>query len=187
MRLFRVSCVLHHALRVLLASIFLLASVAAYGAPTLQVSNSPQRTAPIALGGAQLNDLVYIFVAPETGVKKVEFYLDTTPPAPPRVTENLAPFDFNTTAADLTANAFDTNSIADGQHSVYARTTYSDGTSEILSATFTVNNSAPAFVFSQTNMDFVAEAGVTHKVPRSASLPPPAAVRAFQFPTTPAG
>lgn len=159
MRLFRVSCVLYHALRVLLASIFLLASVAAYGAPTLQVSNSPQRTAPIALGGAQLNDLVYIFVAPETGVKKVEFYLDTTPPAPPRVTENLAPFDFNTTAADLTANAFDTNSIADGQHSVYARTTYSDGTSEILSATFTVNNSAPAFVFSQTNIDFVAEAG----------------------------
>jgi|GEM_PF-3817797 len=158
MRLFRVSCVLHHALRVLLASIFLLASVAAYGAPTLQVSTSPQRTAPIALGGAQLNDLVYIFVAPETGIKKVEFYLDTTPPAPPRVTENLAPFDFNTTAADLTANAFDTNSIADGQHSVYARTTYSDGTSEILSATFTVNNSAPAFVFSQANIDFVAEA-----------------------------
>src|SRR5690606_29271199 len=73
--------------------------------------------------------------------------------------ENLAPFDFNTTAADLTAIAFDTNSIVDGQHSVHARTTYTDGTSELVSATFTVNNSAPAFVFSQTNIDFVAEAG----------------------------
>ncbi|RBP25695.1 N-acetylneuraminic acid mutarotase [Marinobacter pelagius] len=148
-----------HTLRFILAACLFLTAFAAQAAPGLLVSTSPERTAPIALSGAQLNDLVYIFVAPETGIKQVDFYLDDPPPAPPRVTERLAPFDFNRTAADLTAIAFDTNSIPDGQHSVYARTTYSDGTSELLSATFTVNNSAPAFSFSETDLSFSMETG----------------------------
>lgn len=148
-----------HTLRFILAACLFLTAFAVQAAPNLLVSTSPERTAPIALSGAQLNDLVYIFVAPETGIKQVDFYLDNPPPASPRVTERLTPFDFNRTAADLTALPFDTNSIPDGQHSVYARTTYTDGTSELLSATFTVNNSAPAFSFSQTNLDFALEAG----------------------------
>lgn len=142
--------------------IFLLAfSIPAFSATNLLISKSSDRSSPFSLDGASLQDIVYIFISPDTGVAQVDFYLDSLPPASPRVTERKAPFDFNATAQDLTAKPFDTNSIPDGQHSVYAQVSYSNGTSEFVSAVFTVENAIPSLQFSQTSLSFATQEGST--------------------------
>lgn len=161
---------LNHLFVVLFSLLLLGLSSSAFAAPSLLISNSPDRSAAIALNGAEISDLAYIFIAPDTGVKRVDFYLDSTPPDPPRIIEQVTPFDFNGTAADLTAKPFDTNSIVDGQHSVHAQTYYTDGTTELLSAVFTVNNSVPVLEFSEEGVAFTTEEGSTTTQSTSVNL-----------------
>lgn len=161
---------LNHFFVVLFSLVLVGLSSTAFAAPSLLISKSPDRSAAISLNGAEISDLAYIFVGPSTGVNRVDFYLNSTPPGTPRLIERVAPFDFNATEADLTAKPFDTTSLPDGQHSIHATTYYTNGTSEVLSATFTVNNSAPVLEFSEAGVSFTAEEGSGSTQSQSVSL-----------------
>ena len=104
----------------------------------IQVSTSPIRTNPAVLNGQSLSGSVAIFVAPTTGVKSVEFWLDKTNlTVSPRSVDSSAQFDFNGTAGNGQATMFDVGSLAAGSHRVAARITFTNGTTAVLSGTFT--------------------------------------------------
>ena len=109
------------------------------------VSGSPSRVSPQLLNGRTLIGPAYIFTSPETGVLKVEYWLDN--PAhtgTPTRTETTAPYDFvGGTAAGATA--FDTTTLSDGTHTItQVVTRLAGGGTEVDTATFTVANTPPA-------------------------------------------
>ena len=108
----------------------------------LMVSTSPDRSSPASLDGAEVAGNVYVFTHDtSSGVKQVRFWLDDpTMSGSPRKTESGWPHDFNGTAGDKTANAFDTTTIADGQHTITAAITLTDGTTEVVRTAFTASN-----------------------------------------------
>jgi hypothetical protein len=111
-------------------------------------SGQANRTGPVALDGAQVSGNIYAFVTPETGVTRVRFYLDNPGmTGAPRQTEAIAPFDFAGTAASELANPFDTASTANGPHTITAAIDRTAGGTEVIHATFTAANSAPALLF----------------------------------------
>lgn len=126
----------------------------AAAAPTLSVSSSATRSSPIALSNAVLAGNAYIFLASPTNVVRTDFYLDAPPPSAIWSTERLAPIDFNGTNPDDTAKPFNTQTLSDGQHTIYAKVYYQGGANEVMSAAFTVNNSLPALQFSQSSIRF---------------------------------
>ncbi|WP_165855270.1 kelch repeat-containing protein [Marinobacter sp. JSM 1782161] len=142
----------------------------ALAVPSLMVSSFPNRSAPASLSGAELSGLTYIFTTTESGITKVDFYLDNPPPSSPRKTEFVSPYDFNGTAPNDTAIPFDTQTINDGQHTVYARVTYSGGVTELVSAAFVVDNAAPAFEFSTNTLSFTAAEGDSDTLTASVGL-----------------
>ncbi|WP_323753768.1 kelch repeat-containing protein [Marinobacter sp.] len=147
-----------------------LSSSPLHAAPDILVSEYPDRSAPAPLAGAELHGVRYIFISPDTGVKRVEFHLDAAPPSGAFSIENYAPFDFNGTEANDSAKPYDTSSINDGQHSIYATVRYNNGTSELLSSVFTINNAAPALAFSQPTVSFSAQEGSTTATSQAVSL-----------------
>ncbi|WP_412535850.1 kelch repeat-containing protein [Marinobacter sp. MIT932201] len=150
------------------AVLFFSVHLSASAAPSLLVSEFANRSAPTELNGAELSGNRYIFVGPESGIKRVDFYLNNPPPASALQVERVEPFDFRGTAPDRSAYAFDTSSIQDGQHSVYATVYYDSGSTELLSTAFTVNNSIPVFEFGQAEAFFTAQEGAT--VPTSTTV-----------------
>lgn len=113
-------------------------------APPLQVSQTKERANPTALEGATVGGKVYVLVQAQTGITKVEFWLDDPAMAGlPRQTEGKAPWDFAGSAADGTALPFDTKTVTEGQHTITARVTRSSGVQELAHATFTVSNPLP--------------------------------------------
>ncbi|MBJ6137700.1 kelch repeat-containing protein [Marinobacter litoralis] len=147
-----------------------LSSSPLHAAPNILVSEYPDRSAPAPLAGAELHGVRYIFISPDTGIKRVEFHLDAAPPSGAFSVENVAPFDFNGTEADDSAKPYDTSSVNDGQHSIYATVRYNNGTSELLSSVFTINNAAPALAFSQSTVSFSAQEGSTTATSQAVSL-----------------
>ncbi|WP_323750791.1 kelch repeat-containing protein [Marinobacter sp.] len=147
-----------------------LASFPLLAAPNILVSEYPARSAPIPLAGAELHGIRYIFISPDTDVKRVEFHLDSAPPSGSFSVENVKPFDFNGTEANDSAKPYDTNSIDDGQHSIYASIRYNDGSTELVSSAFTVYNSAPALAFNQSSATFSAQEGSTATSSKTVSL-----------------
>ncbi len=107
----------------------------------LFVSQQNNRGNPVPLNGIAVQDLAYIFVSPETGISRVDFYLDDEQMTrPPIQIENLAPFDFAGTAAGNTANPFSTAILTDGSHTITAAITPKSGPMEIETISFTVQN-----------------------------------------------
>jgi PKD repeat protein len=104
----------------------------------LQMSTSGTRASPVPLHGQAVSGNIYIFYAdlgPSSGknpVKQVKFWLNdpqpATPTGAPRMTENVAPFDFAGTATDGTAMPLNTAALPKGTHTVSARAVLSDGT-----------------------------------------------------------
>jgi hypothetical protein len=107
-------------------------------AQKLQVSTSATRSNPVDLNGRAVSGSVAIFVAPSTSVKSVAFWLDKTNlTVPPRSVDSSAQFDFNGTAGNGQAILFNVGVLAPGSHRIAARVTYTNGTTAILSSTFT--------------------------------------------------
>ena len=79
----------------------------------LVVSPSPRRGGAIPLGGAVLQDEVYIFVTPGSGVREARFFLDGMPGQ----RERFAPHDFAGGSVEI-ARPFDTQAIRDGAHRI---------------------------------------------------------------------
>ncbi|MDQ1681354.1 MAG: hypothetical protein QOI42_2213, partial [Frankiaceae bacterium] len=106
---------------------------------TLRYSVSNTRANPLGLDGATLSRAkpVYVFLdTVATNYKRVEFWLDQPVTTTPRQVEALAPYDF-AGGATATANPFNLGTLTAG-HTITSRATRSDGTTGIVTATFTV-------------------------------------------------
>jgi hypothetical protein len=107
------------------------------GLYNLLLSASSNRSGPVVLDGRTASGDIYVFTGPDTGVKQVLFYLDGVLFR----TEAYPPYDFNMTAVNGLAVAFDTNQITDGRHQITAVMELTNGTTKPrIFATFTVNN-----------------------------------------------
>ncbi|MFO1418144.1 MAG: family 16 glycosylhydrolase [Methylotetracoccus sp.] len=107
---------------------------------TLLRSSNSDRSNAVPISGSISGNL-YAFVPDPGGIAKVEFLLDGTL----FHTENLAPWDFNGTAA--TANLalpFNTANLASGVHTIVARATMKSATVQTASASFSVGPSPTA-------------------------------------------
>jgi hypothetical protein len=88
--------------------------------------------------------MAYVFTMPETDVKSVQFYLDNTQmDGAPLRTEYYAPFDLEGTVWDGSAWPLDTATLANGWHSVTARVTRMDGSSQVLTGWFRIGTDSP--------------------------------------------
>ena len=112
---------------------------------SLQVSNTADRANPAPLAGKTVVGNIYVFMSPQTGITRVRFFLDNpSMSGAPRQVESIAPYDFAGTAADNSATPFNTTQIADGPHTITAAVDLAAGGTEVVNATFTVANIAPA-------------------------------------------
>ncbi|MFO1417470.1 MAG: PQQ-dependent sugar dehydrogenase [Methylotetracoccus sp.] len=103
-------------------------------------SRSAARTNGVSLDGARVSAPLYVYTTPDSGVARMEFWLDNPNPSSPtgaatRV-ENLAPYDLNGTALDGSANPL---SLGLGTHSVTVRATMTSGeVKPFVSSQFTI-------------------------------------------------
>ncbi len=121
---------------------------------SLQVSSSADRSNPAALDGNSIVGNTYIFVEPETGISQVQFYLDNPGlTGSPRQTERIAPYDFAGTASNDLAYPFNSSTLSNGTHTISAVISLAAGGSEVVSATFTVNNTTGYDLLVSTSAD----------------------------------
>jgi hypothetical protein len=109
----------------------------------LLVSTSSNRSSPVPLAGQTVSGKIYAFTTPDTAdIDQVRFYLDNpSATGTPRRTENNAPYDFAGGTTTVAAS-FDTTTIADGPHTITAAIDFLNGTTQVVSASFTVRNAA---------------------------------------------
>jgi HD-GYP domain-containing protein (c-di-GMP phosphodiesterase class II) len=103
----------------------------------LNVSTSPNRSSPTALGGANLKVGVayYIFATSTKPITKVEFYNNATGNGTPVRVETGSPYDY---AGTVGANANPTTYSSPGTKSITIKVFYTDGSQTKKTATFTV-------------------------------------------------
>ena len=119
----------------------------------ISVSNSPDRSSAVPLEGQTLSGANnYIFVGPNNDIKLVNFYYGPNTSGPIYRTEDEISFDFEATneaSADWDAFPFDTTDstgnngfrdVSNGEHTITAEIFHPDGSSEILTSTFTITN-----------------------------------------------
>jgi glucose/arabinose dehydrogenase/N-acetylneuraminic acid mutarotase len=137
---------------------------------SMQVSSSPTRSAPTILDGGTVSGTIYAFLTPESGVRRVRFYLDDpTMSGSPRLLEGKKPWDFAGTKGDGTALPFDTATVADGTHRITASIDLTSGVTEVTTATFTVANSVAALSFTPSSLSYVVTEGES-ALPQSTNL-----------------
>lgn len=109
------------------------------GVPELRVSSSAGRAPSTPLSGATVAGSAYVFVAGETDVRRVEFWLDQPVTAPPRQVESFAPYDL-AGGSDTAAAPLDTRQLSEGAHAVTFRVTSTDGHQQTETTGFVVDN-----------------------------------------------
>jgi hypothetical protein len=109
----------------------------------LRVSGSASRSPSNSLAQSTLQGNAYVFTTPDSGVKRVSFYIDDAKMTrPPFRVENWAPFDLAGTASNGSAVPFDTKKLADGAHTITAAVLLTGGSTVVVSSTFNVANAA---------------------------------------------
>ena len=103
---------------------------------TLRLSFTPDRASPTNADGALVSGDIFVFVDPESDVRRVVFSIDGNV----QQTENFAPFDLGGTAANDDAIPFKSAQLVDGEHTISAAIELVSGGSESISAVVTVNN-----------------------------------------------
>jgi hypothetical protein len=94
----------------------------------LYSSTNPDRSGAKALDGTNQTGKIYVFTGPDTGVARIQFWLDTPTSSAPTKIENLGPFDFAGTGAGNLALPFDTSALSKGvAHTITAQATMADG------------------------------------------------------------
>ncbi|HEX2027084.1 MAG TPA: fibronectin type III domain-containing protein [Nitriliruptorales bacterium] len=122
------------------------------------MSKAPDRSAPVSLDGTTVTGSAYVYVATDTGVRRVSFWVDDPAMSTtPYQVEKAAPFDLAGTASDGTALAYDTTALADGSHTVTAKVQPTKGAATVVSATFTVDNLTPGLAFSPSSLSFALD------------------------------
>jgi VCBS repeat-containing protein len=121
------------------------ASATAISRFALRFSTSNLRTAPVLLDGATVSGSIAVFVPTSTDIDRVDFFLnDPTMSGARRQVERSAPWDFGGTATGDRATMFSTRTLADGPNTITARVVLRNGTTQVVTATFTVSNPRPA-------------------------------------------
>jgi hypothetical protein len=89
-----------------------------------------------------VRDDVFVFLAPETNVAEVRFFLDEEPDGSPFRTEKGSPFDLAGTEKGTAQRAkpFDTRLLAEGEHVLRTLVEQADGREILLENTFFVHN-----------------------------------------------
>ncbi len=106
-------------------------------------SLSPDRANPSALSGLTVSGNIYVFlsVSSTSGISRISFYLDDpSMSGTPRRIETSAPYDFAGGSTNA-ANAFNTTAVGNGTHVITAAIQFSGGSTEVVEATFTIDNS----------------------------------------------
>jgi glucose/arabinose dehydrogenase/N-acetylneuraminic acid mutarotase len=113
----------------------------------------------VPLAGQTVSGNIYIYSTPDTGVSQVQFYLDNPSlSGKPRQTEKIAPYDF-AGGTPTVANAFNTQTVSEGQHTISAKIIPTSGATQVVSATFTVFNAQPKLQLSTNTLNFTAVQG----------------------------
>jgi N-acetylneuraminic acid mutarotase/glucose/arabinose dehydrogenase len=125
----------------------------------IKLSTSPDRSGAVSLDGQTVTQNIYVFTSPTDGVSRVKFWLDNPQMSgTPTKNEGGAPYDFAGTASNGNANPYDTTKLLDGAHSITTRIELSSGSTQVVTASFIVNNSnVPALVFNPTDLLFDAD------------------------------
>ena len=110
------------------------AASAASSLGSILISESDDRSNGMSLDGREVKDDIYVFFEPKVEVEKVTFLLDNSQTH----NEGAAPYDLN--GGDKSAKPFNTKNLPDGEHSLEAKVTLLDGSTETLSAKFVVVN-----------------------------------------------
>jgi chitodextrinase len=124
-------------------------SVPACAAPppstdVLSLSETSDRANSRALAGAVVAGSMYVFIPPVAGVSGVNFYLDDPGMSgAPKQFEQNAPYDFAGGTATA-ARAFDSKSLADGEHTITAALGLVGGGGTVVHAKFSVKNAQEA-------------------------------------------
>jgi hypothetical protein len=106
----------------------------------LYTSTSADRAGATPLHRAVVSGKIHIVATAGTGdVKSVAFWLDNPAGDPLRI-ERVFPYDYAGGAADGSANAFDTGTVGNGPHLVFAEITLKDDSLLNAWASFTVDN-----------------------------------------------
>ena len=98
----------------------------------IRYSTSPSRSNPIDLDGRTVTGRIYVFVKPDSGVSRVDFYLDGAL----RRGDSSAPWDF-VGGSRAAATSFNTATLARGQHTIRAVVAKPGGGTVGLAARFT--------------------------------------------------
>lgn len=132
-----------HYLFLLLIALFPSAANAQF---SLMLSSSPDRSNPVALDSSTVTGNIYVFVSPDSGISQVSFFLnDPGMTGSPIQVEKRTAYDFAGTASGNVAKSFDSSGLPNGLHNISALIDLSDGSSEIVSANFTVSNNESTF------------------------------------------
>ncbi len=121
---------------------------------SLLISTTSDRSGAVTLEGSTVSGEIYVFTGPDDGVSQVVFFLDGVEVR----TEGYAPYDFAGSAADG-GLPYDTTQLADGQHEISVLINLTDGSSELISNTFIVNNNIIALVFDSSSIVLSSEEG----------------------------
>lgn len=141
-------------------SLLLLTQAGVAQAFDLMVSAASSRSPASLLDGGTVRGNIYVFTTPETGASRVSFFFDGSTTA--NKIEGLRPYDLAGTAADGSAFPFNTAVLNDGLHTLRAAVLTSSGTTETITAQFTVGNTVtppPSLIFAPTSTAFSATAG----------------------------
>ena len=121
------------------------------------VSYSIYRTSSEPLAGNSVSGNIYVFISPDTGIEQVLFYLDDPDMSgTPYQIEGREPYDFAGTASNNSAYPFDTTQLSDGQHTITAKVTQTDGSIYVINSGFTVANN-PITVNNPPVLDFIPD------------------------------
>ncbi len=118
-------------------------TAAAVGPYRLDVSDNARRTNPQPLQGAVVSGDAYVFAMPQTSdVTRVRFWLDNPAMSGAAMQqESGAPYDLRGGGSNG-ANAWNTTTVSDGQHTLTIRVDLTSGGPEVVHTTFTIQNQA---------------------------------------------
>ncbi|MEX2123335.1 MAG: kelch repeat-containing protein [Woeseia sp.] len=124
------------------------------------MSLQPDRSGAVALQGAVVAGDIHVFVTPETGISRVDFYIDNPEASgTPFQIEKQKPWDMAGTDGSGLAFPYDTSNLSDGLHDLTVKVKRTSGVVEIFTATFSVANSSPALSFDPNDSVITAEVG----------------------------
>jgi len=110
----------------------------------IEFSTSSNRSNLRELDGAIVAGNIYVLADSPSEIAQVQFFVDNTAlSGAPNQTRSSAPFDLQGGSA-ANANALNTNSLIDGQHTLTLRVFFSNGIVNTRTVAFTVNNNGNA-------------------------------------------